>query len=77
MIGRSYALDLGMGSFGVDVLDQDQVLMEVKLLGAMPVWMCGVLSELNIFPSSFSKYGNYYKNYLLKQKIETGGTNCA
>ena len=77
IIGRSYALDLGMGSFGVDVLDQDQVLMEVKLPGAMPVWMCGVLSQLDIFPSSFSKYGNYYKNYLLEQKIETGGTICA
>ncbi|MBT9779525.1 VTC domain-containing protein [Clostridium sp. MCC353] len=75
--GRSYALDLERGSFGVNVLDQDLVLMEVKIPEAMPVWMGALFSELGIFPVSFSKYGTYYKNYILKHRNETGGSVCA
>lgn len=77
IIGRSYALDLGQGSFGTYVLDQDLILMEVKIPGAMPVWMSSVFSKLGIFPVSFSKYGTYYKNCIVKHNIETGGRICA
>lgn len=75
--GRSFALDLSQGSFGTNVLDKDLVLMEVKIPGAMPVWMSGLFSRLNIFPVSFSKYGTYYKKYILKHHRETGGRICA
>lgn len=36
-------------------------LMEIKAGGAMPLWMARLLSELEIYPHSFSKYGNIYK----------------
>ena len=36
-------------------------IMEVKAMGAMPSWLTDALSELKIFPSSFSKYGEAYK----------------
>lgn len=75
--GRSYALELERGSFGVNVLDQDLILMEVKISEAMPVWMSALFSELGIFPVSFSKYGTYYKTCILKHKNETGGSVCA
>ena len=35
--------------------------MEVKINMAMPLWLCHILSKLNIYQSSFSKYGEYYK----------------
>ena len=42
---------------GHKVLDPDAVLMEIKIPGAMPLWLAHVLSEKNIFPHSFSKFG--------------------
>ena len=38
--------------------------MEIKSCGAMPVGLARVLSEMQIYPVSFSKYGNVYKNMM-------------
>ena len=35
--------------------------MEIKTLGSMPLWLVRCLSELNIYPASFSKYGKIYE----------------
>lgn len=59
---RRSGLQLSEGSRGEYVLDEDLVLMEIKIPGAMPIWMSRILSELSIFPVSFSKYGTYYKH---------------
>lgn len=61
---RDYSLDLQKGDSGRHLLKEDQVLLEVKIPGAMPMWMSRMFSELEIFPTSFSKYGVYYKDYL-------------
>ena len=37
--------------------------MEVKILGAMPVWFTKILSELKIYNTHFSKYGNEFMDY--------------
>lgn len=42
---------------GHRVLPDDTYLMEIKIPGAMPLWLAHVLSEKNIFPHSFSKFG--------------------
>ena len=42
---------------GHKVLPEDTVLMEIKIPGAMPLWLAHILSEKNIFPHSFSKFG--------------------
>ena len=39
----------------------DDIVMEVKVSGAYPLWLAHALSQLKIFPKSFSKYGNAYK----------------
>lgn len=39
-------------------------LMEIKTAGAMPIYLAKILSELKIYPQSFSKYGNIYKKEL-------------
>ena len=42
---------------GTELLDDGCRLMEIKIPGAMPLWLAHALSEKNIFPHSFSKFG--------------------
>lgn len=65
---RNYDIDLSLGDHGDPLLDPGQCIMEVKALGAMPMWLCDILSDLDIYPATFSKYGTYYRN-----KLMTGG----
>ncbi len=75
---RSDQLELIQGSWGTQVLDPSLSLMEIKLNGAMPLWLSHSLNDLSIFPTSYSKYGSCYKSYLLKNtKLVTGGNISA
>jgi len=49
------------------IIPKNTVIMEIKTNGAMPIWLSKALDELKIYPSSFSKYGNSYKDYLKKE----------
>jgi SPX domain protein involved in polyphosphate accumulation len=42
---------------GEQLLPEGAHLMEIKIPGALPLWLAHVLSEKNIFPHSFSKFG--------------------
>ena len=42
---------------GEQLLNPGNVLMEIKIPGAMPLWLAHILSEKCIFPQSFSKFG--------------------
>lgn len=57
---RSDRLSLADGAFGRQLLAPGQHLMELKVGGAMPLWLTGLLDELEIYPVSFSKYGKAY-----------------
>lgn len=74
---RQYAAELGKGSYGTVFLDKGEMLMEVKIPGAMPVWMSRLFSELQIYPISFSKYGTYYQEYIAGNHKRQGGKICA
>ncbi|MDO4555556.1 MAG: polyphosphate polymerase domain-containing protein [Lachnospiraceae bacterium] len=58
---RRTMMGLENGDFGTKLLPDFYYLMETKILGATPVWFSRILSELEIYPISFSKYGNIYK----------------
>ena len=58
---RTDRLDLREGAFGEAILLPDQTLMEVKISNATPLWLAQALSEIGIFPVSFSKYGRAYE----------------
>ena len=45
------------------ILGQNQLLMEIKITGAIPLWLARALNENNIFPISFSKYGACYAKH--------------
>jgi hypothetical protein len=62
---RSNDLDLRAGDHGVLLLGEDYYLMEVKIPGSVPLWLARLLSENGIFSTSFSKYGAYYKQFVL------------
>ena len=65
---RDDELRLEYGSSGKLLFDKPMYIMEVKTLGGLPIWFSNILSELKIYPNSFSKYGNVYKKYLLKKE---------
>lgn len=65
---RDTELELTAGCHGAPLVKDGYVLMEIKLSGAAPLWLARTLSELAVFPGSFSKYGTCYTdNILLKQ----------
>lgn len=66
---RDHLLDLSKGCWGTPLLE-NEVLMEIKIPSAMPFWLCRILSQLKIYPISFSKYGTCYRNCLSQQRKE-------
>jgi len=58
---RKEYMGLEDGDFGNLLIPQGYYLMESKVMGSTPLWFTKILSELQIFPASFSKYGNFYK----------------
>lgn len=57
---RDYDLDLTKGSYGTLLTEPTQVLMEVKVPGAIPLWLVRLLGELKVYTRSFSKVGNAF-----------------
>ena len=52
---------------GNPIINDDEALMEIKVVGGMPIWMTRLLSEKRIFKTSFSKYGKAYKMSKLRK----------
>lgn len=63
---RDTGLDLTLGDYGEELLHAGEVLMEIKIPEAAPLWLAHMLSEDGLFPRGFSKYGTCYKVNLIK-----------
>lgn len=61
-------VSLASGTYGEALLDEDYMIMEIKSSGAYPVWLTQLLSQVEVYKSSFSKYGTAYK--LMKKQGE-------
>ena len=61
---RQSELTLNSAPWGTPILKPDQVLMELKTSGGLPLWMVQALSKEKIFKASFSKYGTAYKDII-------------
>ena len=68
---RTEDLDLIYGDAGKKFFEDNIYIMEIKFEGACPLWLARTLSEMKIYPHSFSKYGNAYI-----QKNFKGATQC-
>lgn len=58
---RHQSFDFDDDSYERQLLDNDTFLMEVKISDATPLWFARALSELKIYPASFSKVGQDYR----------------
>lgn len=67
---RDWDLSLAYGAGGDLILPEDEVLMEIKTDGAMPLWLSHALDKHKIYPSSFSKYGTAYLRKLSMERQE-------
>ena len=67
---REGELSLCAGTHGAPLLDDGQVLMEIKIPDAAPLWLAGTLSRLEVFPTGFSKYGSCYKSGLVQKYFD-------
>lgn len=77
ILWRDTSLSLDSGPWGNSILEQGQRLLEVKLPGSMPLWLADIFDELNIYPASFSKYGQAYMAQTEMKLQNKGGKNCA
>ena len=66
---RTKSLDIATGSEGKTISEEGKAVMEIKCIGSMPLWLTKELSELEIFPSSFSKYGKAYSVFTAREEF--------
>lgn len=57
---RTTDLNLKSGTYGTSLLN-DAVIMEIKINSSIPLWLTKLLTDFKIYKTSFSKYGNAYK----------------
>ena len=76
ILWRDHHIDLGASLWGTPLLTPNQVLMELKTPGGIPLWMTRFLTENGIRKISFSKYGAAY-GQLMAQARTTGGIRYA
>ena len=67
---RQDHLSLKDGIFGEPIIDENQVLLEVKTASAIPLWLVKVLSDNHIYKTSFSKYGTAYR--IIEERKKAG-----
>lgn len=70
ILWRKEDLSLCSSGEGEPLLKENQVLMEIKTGGAIPLWMTGILTRHNIYKTSFSKYGNAYRSMFARYQQE-------
>lgn len=66
---RRNRLSFEEGTDGDILLNNDFAVLEIKFPEATPFWLSKELSSLQIYPHSFSKYGQEYKA-MINKKIE-------
>ncbi len=65
---RYDCLDLTRSMEGTSLLPKGSTILEVKVQQAVPLWLSDILTKGKIYKNSFSKYGEAYKQQLLKTK---------
>lgn len=61
---RDSDVSLDSEVYGSPIIEKNQVLMEIKTPGGIPMWMTNFLTEQKIYKTSFSKYGAAYKDMM-------------
>ncbi len=53
----------------ISLFQNNEVLMEIKVMDRYPLWLTKALSSLNIQRTSFSKYGTIYKKMMQERTM--------
>lgn len=61
---RAYDLDLRSPAHGRPLLPPRRLILELKIRQTVPIWMAKLLSEGQIYQTSFSKYGEAYRRQM-------------
>lgn len=67
LTGRRSDLSLRQQSYGDLLIPKQMRLMEVKISDSMPMWLAEELAKLQVYKTSFSKYGKAYQMYVQNQ----------
>ena len=70
ILARQEELSLSRDVWGESLIDDDQVLMEIKTSGGIPLWMTRVLTQEKLYKTSFSKYGTAYQKMICGKEDE-------
>lgn len=70
IISRRDDTRLEYGVFGERVIDENEMVMEVKYGNRMPLWFIKILRKYNLEKTSFSKYGTEYTNFIKNEYEE-------
>lgn len=65
---RYHRLELGYDG-ECQILNPETYLMEIKVPAAYPIWLADLLCTLQIYPISFSKYGNVYSDSVKRGEL--------
>lgn len=61
VLWRTENVQLISGIYGTPLLEPGQRILEIKTQQAMPLWLVDILDDMKIYPTSYSKYGNAYR----------------
>lgn len=70
ILARQEELSLSREVWGERLIDADQILMEIKTSGGIPLWMTKVLTQEKLYKTSFSKYGTAYEKMICGKEDE-------
>lgn len=70
---RIQDLDLTRPMEGKPLLREGWSILELKIQGAMPLWLARTLSRGKIYKTSFSKYGEAYRRELSQRNLRSAG----
>lgn len=62
-------LNLTTSTKGVSLLKNGGAILEIKVQGAIPLWLSKILNEGKIYMGTFSKYGEAYKKKVLAERM--------
>ncbi|MDE6851699.1 MAG: polyphosphate polymerase domain-containing protein [Lachnospiraceae bacterium] len=70
---RQEHLSLSDGAEGELFFQNGEVMLEIKTIGAYPFWLVRALEACQVYPASFSKYGNIYRSHIFPNFIKDHG----
>lgn len=56
---KDFSFDCGI--YGTELMEYGRTLMEIKTSGGIPLWMSHCLADNKVYKTTYSKYGNAYK----------------